>query len=194
MSGKLFAQQRPYALREETVRRDIRKVAERPDEQQLLARRFRLWLEALQVHAILHHHRSNGRPEQFHILLRHHYHPAIAADGAALEALPAEEIPPRGQRAVAARDLAEQIEGDVMLHQHVAAVIGKLGVLHLERPIAEDQALFGQRGTHGGRAELVHLGRQPGGPAGLAIGGFCTSTTRAQNSRTGAISGGRAHR
>ncbi len=92
-----------------------------------------------------------------------------AAQGAGFEAAPAEGVPGGGERALAARDLGEEVEGDVVLHQDVAAVFGELGVFHLERFEAEGAALFADGLPHGGRAELVDLGRQQGAPARLAI-------------------------
>ena len=63
------------------------------------------------------------------------------------------------ESALAARDLREQVEGDVVLHQDVAAVFGKLRVLHLQRLEAEGAALLARwpaawraSGTRGPRA------------------------------------------
>src|ERR1035437_7842071 len=66
---------------------------------------------------------------------RRRAHARELPEGTAFEAAPAEDVPRGGKRALAARDLLEQVESDVMFHQDVAAVLravlGELRVLHL---------------------------------------------------------------
>ena len=88
---------------------------------------------------------------------------------ASFEAAPAEGVPRGGERSLAARDLREQIEGDVVLHEDVAAVLRELGVLDLQRLEAEGATLFADGLPHGRRAELVDLRRQQGAPARFAV-------------------------
>src|SRR4051794_28630291 len=65
--------------------------------------------------------------------------------------------------------LFEQVEGDIVLHQDIATVIGQLGVLQLQPLEAEGAALLGNRATHCRRAKLEDLRREKRGPTRLAI-------------------------
>ena len=69
----------------------------------------------------------------------------------------------------AARHLREEIKGDVVLHQDVAAVLRELCILHLKHLKTEGTALFLNGLFHRGRAEFVDLGRQERAPTRLAI-------------------------
>ncbi len=129
-TGELVAQERPDFFGEETVGGDIGEVAEAADEEQALARGFGRGAEAVEVHAVGNH--GTGNADHFGVLFRHHDDLGEAAQRASFEAAPAEGIPRGGERSLAARDLGEEVEGDVVLHQDVAGVFGELGVLDLE--------------------------------------------------------------
>ena len=88
---------------------------------------------------------------------------------AGFKTTPAVDVPPGCDGAFFPGDLVEQVEGDVVLHQNVAAVGGQLGVLHLQEFVAEIALLFGQGLDHGLGKELIDFGRRQGGPAGFAI-------------------------
>ncbi len=83
---------RPDLLHEKTIRDDVRKMPERADEQQPLARPLNLRSESLQVDSIRNHH-DVGATEQRAILLRHHHHFAIARNPLRLEPPPPPVVP-----------------------------------------------------------------------------------------------------
>ena len=101
-------------------------------------------------------------------------------------AAPSEKIPPGRQGALAPRDLAEEVESDVVLHQDVAAVFGELGVFHLQQFEPECAALLGDRFVHGGEWNSCTSGGARLDQRGSRYRGLRTSTTRAQNSSKGA--------
>ena len=94
---------------------------------------FRRGAEALEIHAVGDHRARHAH--HLRVFLRHHHHARELPQGTGFEAAPAKDVPRGGKRALAARDLREQVEGDVMLHQDVAAVLRavlrELRVLHL---------------------------------------------------------------
>jgi hypothetical protein len=60
---KLVLQQRPHALGEKAEGGDVREMLEGADEKQALAGRFRVRLEARQVHSVFDHLDADPRPQ-----------------------------------------------------------------------------------------------------------------------------------
>ena len=110
---------------------------------------------------------------------------SAASQTAATAINPTPRSPSAPRRAIC----AEQVEGDVVLHQNIAAVLGQLRVLHLQRPRIRIRAALppapaasrGDRNSCTSGGSTVHH-------RGSRYRGFSTSTTRAQNSSTGPIS------
>src|SRR5690348_6808057 len=132
-------------------------MAKRADEEQALAGALGGGLKAIEVDAVFDHHAARGRTEQVRVFFRHYDDPPEARDGAALEANPAVVVPPGGERALTAGDLAEQVEGDVVLDQKIAAVFRQLRVFHLQAFKAEDAPFLVERAPHSRRTVLAHF-------------------------------------
>src|SRR5688572_3327863 len=107
-------------------------MAERTDKKQALPWRFRDRNETIQVDAVANDLRISA-PEELCIFRRHRDNPAETADGAPLESSPPPQVPPGGDRRLPLVDLPEQIECDIMLHEHVSAVTCELCVLSLKK-------------------------------------------------------------
>ncbi len=66
-------------------------------------------------------------------------------------------------------DLLVQVHGDVVLDQHVAAVCGQLGELHLRQLDRFGAAQLVHQTVHGGRVILAHQGGREAGPVRLPV-------------------------
>src|ERR1700728_2907630 len=89
------AQNGPNLFDEKSVGDNVRKMPERSDKQQTLARTLDFRSESRQIHTV----RDDGdvgTSEQRAILLRHDNHLAIATDPLLLESLPAPQVPALG--------------------------------------------------------------------------------------------------
>ena len=158
------ANQRKNLFGQESIRHDVRKVTERSDEQQTPPRHFGMWLEAAEIDAVFDHARLRSG-EHFTVLLRHHYDTSESLHRAALVATPAPPIPPRAHCFVALHHLRVEVEGDVVLHQNIAAVGRQIGIFGLQ----QIRVAASQQPRHFGRPIFAHLGRRQRRPARLAI-------------------------